>query len=484
MRTHPLHNHQPLPDQRRFEEILMAMTGEPLSERTADPTPEPADTTPTSAVRATKAAHVPHRWRNLLTMTGVVVVDSTEGGITTGLFPTIAKALGLDNGNLGILAAAGKIISVPFGPAWVWVAGKTSRRTALALSTALAGVFGIIAGFANGFTMLLIFNTLMAAALIGSQPISNAVIADTFEDRRRGRAVGIFYGVAAIASSVLSPLIAQLSRFSDGWRLGMWIVGVICILGSFAVFALFKDPGVGAAEKQLADLPESQREKVRPTLRSVMSLFAVPSYSVMMASRLLSGHLLIGVFGIQFLVTERGFDNATAAIVALPFGVGYFVGTIAGGFIVGTLDNVLPHRGRVIFIQAAQVFFAVVAFFGTQFDYKNIAIYAVFWGLMGIGQGVNPGVNRPIVMSVTLPELRGQAFAIMITIFEAIGWALFSIGAGALADALGIQEVFLWILVILMLANAAVLSILYFTYPKDARRVTATLDARREQLVG
>jgi len=128
------------------------------------------------------------------------------------------------------------------------------------------------------------------------------------------------------------------------------------------------------------------------------------------------------------------------------------------------------------------VLFAVVAFFGTQFAYTGIGVYALIWGLMGVAQGMNPGVNRPIIMAITLPELRGQAFAIMITIFEAIGWALFSIGAGYLANALGLQTVFLWVLVILMLVNAAVLGILYRTYPRDVRRVADELETRRLEL--
>jgi len=439
--------------------------------------------TPTSAVRAAKAANVPHRWRSLGTLIGVTVVDSTEAGISTTLFPTIARALALDNGHLGILAAAGKLVSVPFGPAWVWVAGKIGRRAALALTTLAAGVFGILAGFANGFGMLLLFNTLMAAALIGGQPIANAVISDAFDDHSRGRAVGMFYGVSAILSSVLSPLIAQLSNFSDGWRWGMWAIGAICILASIAIMTLFVDPGVGASEKQLSDLDESTREKQKPTFRSVMSLFTIPSFDIMLLSRLMSGHLLVMVFGLQFLVTERGFTNAVASLVMLPYGIGYFLGTFGGGFLTSFLDRVLPVRGRVIFLQSAQVLFAVIAFFGTQFDYGNIGVYAVFWGLMGMAQGLNPGVNRPIVMAVTLPELRGQAFAIFITIFEAIGWAAFSLGAGALADVLSIEIVFFWTLVVLMLLNAVVLTALYFTYPRDVRRVTETLDARRQALV-
>lgn len=208
----------------------------------APPLAPPAGT-PTSVIRAEKAAHVPHRWRNLFTLTGMLVVDGTEGGLTTTLFPTIAKALGLDNGHLGLLAAAGKIISVPFGPAWVWISSRTSRRTALALSTALAGVFGIAAGFSGDFLALLIFNTLMAAALIGAQPIANAVVSDLFDDKNRARAVGIFYGAAAGIGAVLSPLIAQLSHFADGWRWGMWALGGVCILAGVAILALFKDPG-------------------------------------------------------------------------------------------------------------------------------------------------------------------------------------------------------------------------------------------------
>jgi uncharacterized protein YjeT (DUF2065 family) len=44
--------------------------------------------------------------------------------------------------------------------------------------------------------------------------------------------------------------------------------------------------------------------------------------------------------------------------------------------------------------------------------------------------------------------------------------------------------VFLYVLVILMFVNALVLGLLYLTYPRDARRVIATLDARRAEARG
>ncbi len=433
------------------------------------------------AEAGSQARHVPHRWRNLATLTGLTVVDSTESGLTSTLFPTIAAALRLNTGQLGILAALGKLVAVPFGPGWVWLAGRTSRRTALVLATMIGGVFGIIAGFADDFTHLLIANTLMAACVIGAGPIANAVISDSFEDRQRGKAVGYFYGFSSLIGSFVGPAIAQFSGFSDGWRYGMWTIGGVCILAGLAILLLFRDPGVGASERQLADLSNQARGGRRVTFASVLSLFRIPSFSLMMVSRLLSGHLLITVFGVQFLVQDRGFSNAVAALVLLPFGIGYFCGTVASGYIVSALDRVMPRRGRVAFLQAAQIAFAVIAFFGTQFDHRNIAVYGVFWALMGATQGLNPGVNRPIVMSVVLPELRGQAFAIFLTIFETIGWGLFSLGAGQFAERVGIQPVFLAVLVILMLVNALVITGLYATYPRDRDRVVQTLEQRRDE---
>lgn len=427
-------------------------------------------------------ARLPHRWRTLLTLTGVVVVDGTEGSIVSVLFPTIARSLGLTSGHLGVLAAAGKIASVPCGSAWVWLAARTSRRTALVFSTVVAGVFGIAGGFAQDFVGLLILHTMMSAALIGSQPIANALIADLFVDHGRSRAVGIFYGFVILIGSMISPLIAQFSNLTDGWRWGMGVLGLLCIVGSVAILLFLTDPGVGASERLATG--SRRRLPTRPTVRSVLALFRIPTYSIMMVSRMLSGHLLIGVFGVQFLVSERGFDNATAAIVLLPFGAGYCVGAVGGGAIVGVLDRVFPWRGRVAFIQAAQLFFAAAAYFGTQVSYVGLGAYAACWALMGVGQGANPAVNRPIVMSVVLPELRGQAFAIMITVFEAMGWALFSVGAGALASIVGLQSVLFWVLVVLMLVNALVLGALHVTYPRDVRRVRGLMEERPAWLNG
>ncbi|MBW8762312.1 MAG: MFS transporter [Microbacterium sp.] len=434
-----------------------------------------ATTAPADPTAASRSVKVKGRWRNLSTLVGVTVVESGEGSLTTTLFPAIAKTLGLGNTELGLLSTLGRLIGVPFGPFWVWYANRTTRRQAIFVSTLLSGALAAASGFADNFVLLLLLQTLQAGAVIGLTPITNAVIADSFDDKSRGRAVGMLYGISAVLSSVIGPLIGLLSLWESGWRWGFWGVGALLVLTGFLVLVFFKETEVGASDY---GAEAAKIEYARPRLKDSIALMKIPTFSVMMGSRLLSGHLLIAVFGVQFLVTERGFDVATAAIVALPFGIGYFLGTVGGGFVVSALDRRGGPNARVVFLQTAQVLFAVVAFFATQFDVGSIAFYAAFWGLMGLTQGLNPGVNRPILMSVMSPELRAQGFVIYLTIFEVVGWAAFTFVAGVLADAFGLQAVFLWVLVLLMLVNAAFLSLLYRCYPRDRQRVDDLIESR------
>lgn len=434
------------------------------------------------AAATPRSQKVPHRWRNLATLTGSTAVDSTEGGMIGTLFPTIAASLGLNSGHLGTMTALGKIASAPAGPLWTWLASITSRKTVLVVTSLLGGAFGVASAFSTGFVPLLVLNVLMAASLVGASPVGNALILDCFSDRDRARAMSYFYGAINGLTSLIGPLIGLFSLSENGWRYGLATMGGFAILAGLAQWVLIKDPGIGASEEEFAGLSSGITQKA--TISSILGLFRVRSYSIMMLSRLLSGHLLISVYGVTFLVDERGFSNAVAASVLLPFGIGYLAGTLGGGAVVGMLDRRAPSHGRIWYIQAAQLFFAAAAFVASQLDLGGIGVYAVLWALMGAAQGMNPPVNRPIVASVISPRLRGQAMAVFITVFETIGWAVFSYGAGHFAATHSIQTVFLWVLVGLMIVNALVLGLLHWTYPRDVAAARAVRERERDAALG
>ncbi|MFD8008833.1 MFS transporter [Streptomyces sp. NPDC058955] len=434
------------------------------------------------AQRETSTAPVPGRWRQLSLLGGAMLVDNTEAGLIGGLFPVIRQALGLSLGALGILTAAGKLVGVLTTPLWVWAAHRWSRKTVLVICSGLWGVWGVAAGFAQDFTQLLFFSTLLAAGYAGAHPIVTTFVGDLFDSGARGRAVGMLFGATALASSVFAALKGQLAGVEDGWRWGLWATGAFSVLFGLVLWRFLRDPGQGAAEPQLAGLDRAARDASGlVNRRQVVSLLKIPTLVVLLVSRLLSGHLLVFSFAVVFLVEVYGFSTQTASVVLMPIGVGYFAGTILGGLAADRAARLSPRHGLPAVLQGAQILFAVLAFLGTQFDYDGIGLYALFFGLMGVAQGVNPGINRPMIMAVVPPELRPAAFTLYISVFEAIAWALFGLGAGFLGDAIGLRPVFLWVLVVLMLVNGVFLTLLHRTYARDTARMQRELDRRREQ---
>ncbi|MGY0491201.1 MFS transporter [Streptomyces sp. WG-D5] len=438
-----------------------------------------------STVMPTAEVPVKGRWRQLSLLGGTMLVDSTEASLVSSLFPLIRQSLGVSLGALGILTASGKIVGAFTGPFWVWAAQRWSRKSVLVVATGLWGVWGVAAGFAQNFAQLLVLYTVLAAGYAAAHPIITELIGDLFGGSSRGRAVGVVYGAVSLVSAGIGPLKGQLAGVDEGWRWGLWGIGAFNIVLGIALWIWFRDPGRGAAERQLADLDRATRDAhSKLTWHKALSLLKIRSLVLLLVSRLLSGHLLVGTFGVVFLVDVYGFSTQKAAIVLLPFGIGYFLGTLLGGVVADWATRRSPRHGLVAVLQAAQFVFALVAFFGTQFDYGSIALFGIFFALMGATQGVNPSVNRPMVMAITPPELRGAAFALYVSVFEAIAWAAFSLGAGFLGDVIGLRSVFLWALVILMLINGAFLTLLYRPYADDVTRVQRDLQTRRDQALG
>ncbi|MFI9388056.1 MFS transporter [Kutzneria sp. NPDC052558] len=422
---------------------------------------------------------VPGRWRKLSLISAGLWADNNEGSILGTLAPVIIAALALPLSALGLLNAIGKATSIVFGPIWAWIARRTNRKTTFVIAVALTGVSTAANGLSQDYGQIIAFYALSSIFISAALPIVTEIATDLFDEQSRGRASGYTWGAISILGAVGGPLIGQLANVPDGWRYGFFGWGALTLVVSLVIAVFFQDPGVGASEPTTALISaQTRRENERLTRAKLKSLFRIPTFTLMLVQRLLSGHLLIAGFGITFLVQQYHFATATAAIVSLPNGIGFIVGALAGGFVTDKLQARDPRRGRVIVLQSAQFLFAVAAILGTQFDYESIGVYAVFWALMGLFQGVNPGVNRPIVAAVTPPELRGAAFALMLSVFEALAYVIFNLAAGYLGEWIGLGVVMLLIPGALMLVNGVYCTLLYRTYPRDVAALDQQLRSR------
>ncbi|ASF08212.1 hypothetical protein NBRGN_066_00880 [Nocardia brasiliensis NBRC 14402] len=425
------------------------------------------------ATPARPATHVPHRWRKLALVVAPLWADNNESSVLSTLAPVIVTAVAAPAAAVGYLTSIGKFISVVCGPLWAWVARRTNRKIAFAIASGLAGIATAATGLAQNYAQLIVLYGLSAVFIAAALPIASEITADLFDDESRGRANGYTWGVISLLGSLLGPLIGQLSRVPEGWRYGFFVWGAITVLTAVLLAVFFTDPAVGASETTAPPTDDNQI-----TWAKVRLMLRIPTFVLMLIQRLISGHLLIASFGIVFLVHTYGFTTAVASIVTLPFGIGYLFGTFGGSLAIDFLQNRLPRTGRIIVLQFAQLGFGVVALVGTQHDWGGIEIFAGFWAVLGFLQGLNPGVNRPIVAAVVPPEMRGAAFALLLSVFEALAYALFNLAAGLLTDVIGLRGVMLWIPGILMLVNAAFCTLLYRTYPRDVERQRALLAER------
>ena len=456
------------------------------------PTPETAPATAearsTPAPRLTpdgKGVIIPGRWRRLALVGGSLFADNNETSLISVLAAVILPALGIGTAALGQLVAAGKAIAVVFGPFWAFVARRTNRKKTFVLTSVAAGLATIATGFAQGYGTLLLGYGVTAAFVAASLPLISEITSDLFDERSRGRASGYTWGGVALLGAIAGPLLGQLANVEDGWRYGFYLWGGIMVVLALAVWLFFEDPGVGASEAASTSMTAEQRA-VNDTLTwaKVRQMFTIPTFVLMLVQRLVSGHLLIASFGVIFLVQTYGFTTAVAAVVTLPFGLGFLGGTLVGGAVTDLLHIRFPRWGRIAVLQFAQLAFGAVAIVATQHDWGGIGVFAAFWAVLGLLQGINPGVNRPIVAAVVPPEMRGAAYALMLSVFEAFAYAVFNLLAGYLGEAYGLGVVMLWLPGILMLVNGVFVTALYVTYPRDAIRLEDTLRDRARSASG
>jgi MFS family permease len=440
--------------------------------------------TATTSAPPTQGVKVPRRWRRLALVGGSLFADNNETSVLSTLAPVIFTALALPLSALGVLVAVGKAVAVIFGPFWAYVARRSNRKLTYVITSGVAGAATVATGFSQDFLHLLLGYGITSVFVAASLPLVTEITTDLFDESSRGKASGYTWGAISLLGSVAGPLLGQLSKVDDGWRWGFFIWGGTMLLLAVLVLAFFEDPGVGASESASAEMTLEQRaENEKITWPKVRRMFAIPTFVLMLVQRLASGHLLIASFGVIFLVNTYGFTTAVAAVVTLPFGIAFMIGAFGGGIVTDALHQRFPRWGRIAVLQTAQIVFGATAIIATQFDWGGIEVFAAFWAVMGLMQGLNPGVNRPIVAAVVPPELRGAAFAVMLSVFEAAAYAIFNLVAGFMGERFGLGVVMLWVPGILMLLNGLLITVLYRTYPRDAAKMATELHARTERPV-
>ena len=151
------------------------------------------------------------------------------------------------------------MLSMSIFPLWWSSFSETAGRRAVYLvSFALYAVFNVLAAKSTSIGMLIVFRILSGGTSASVQAVGAGTVADIWEVRERGRAMGIFY-LGPLAGPLISPVIGGALTQAFGWRSTQWfqaIFGLGTLIG--IILCLPETHHIKKVEEAVEETAQSQ----------------------------------------------------------------------------------------------------------------------------------------------------------------------------------------------------------------------------------
>jgi multidrug resistance protein len=133
------------------------------------------------------------------------------------------------------LSVALYMLSMSIFPLWWSSFSETlGRRTIYIVSFMMFVLFAILSSVAKNIAMLIVMRMLSGGAAASVQAVGAGTIADIWEVKERGRAMGIFY-LGPLCGPLLAPILGGALAEKFGWRATQWF---LVVYGSVMLIAL------------------------------------------------------------------------------------------------------------------------------------------------------------------------------------------------------------------------------------------------------
>ncbi|XMA13158.1 hypothetical protein WAI453_005949 [Rhynchosporium graminicola] len=258
------------------------------------------------------------------------------------------------------LSVALYMLSMSIFPLWWSSFSETlGRRSIYLTSFVLFTLWNIISAISTSMGMLIVMRVLGGGAAASVQAVGAGTIADIFEVRERGRAMGVFY-LGPLLGPLLAPIIGGVLSQAWGWRATQWFQaiygGVLVVLLTFCLpETLAKRQSLNLAPDTNAKAgvrPELTRVSTRQSVhvktkkaakvfkRCIIDPLSVITYlrfpavalTVYLAS-VTFGSLYVLNISIQKTFSESpySFKTIIVGLLYIPNSVGYILASLIGG---------------------------------------------------------------------------------------------------------------------------------------------------------
>jgi DHA2 family multidrug resistance protein len=166
------------------------------------------------------------------------VIDTSIASVCV---PYIAGSLSASNDEATYVLTFYLLSNAVVLPASAWFGLKFGRKRFLITSIIIFTIASFFCGAANSLIIILIARLIQGAGGGALQPISQAILTESFPPEKRGMAMGLF-GLGVVVAPVLGPTLGGWLTDNYSWRWAFYINIPIGIIAIFLIMRYIQDP--------------------------------------------------------------------------------------------------------------------------------------------------------------------------------------------------------------------------------------------------
>ena len=166
------------------------------------------------------------------------VIDTS---IASVCIPYIAGSLSASNDEASYVLTFYLLSNAVVLPASAWFSLRFGRKRFLIASIVIFTVASFFCGSADSLVMILVARLIQGAGGGALQPLSQAIITESFPPEKRGMAMGLF-GLGVVVAPILGPTLGGWLTDSYSWRWAFWINIPVGVLALILISRYVKDP--------------------------------------------------------------------------------------------------------------------------------------------------------------------------------------------------------------------------------------------------
>jgi DHA2 family multidrug resistance protein len=171
-------------------------------------------------------------WLIAVTVMVPTFMQILDTSVANVALPHIAGGLGVDVQESTWTLTSYLVSNAIILPISGWLASFLGRKRLLLYSVVLFTFSSFLCGTAPSLTLLVFFRVFQGAGGGAMQPISQAILLESFPQRQRGLAMGI-YGMGVVVAPIIGPTLGGWLTDDFSWR---WIFFINIPVGVISVF--------------------------------------------------------------------------------------------------------------------------------------------------------------------------------------------------------------------------------------------------------